>query len=164
MTRHLTYTADQIDAAAEELSSTFHHAGYIMRRELGDPVSTLALAELREANSSRVLKWHDDRFDRDGFIGDGKDWTGADWSNAMQGEAGEAGNVVKKLRRLETSAKWAKPETEQALIAKLGEELADTIIYADLLAAFYGIDLSAAIIGKFNAVSDREGFPEKIGP
>ena len=35
---------------------------------------------------------------------------------------------------------------------------------ADLEAAKYGIDLSAAVIAKFNAVSEREGFPEKLDP
>jgi NTP pyrophosphatase (non-canonical NTP hydrolase) len=125
--------------------------------------ASLDLAELRQANGARVLLWHNDRFGSDSWIGDGLDWSGADWSNAMCGEAGEAANVVKKIRRLETAAKWANKETPSALREKLGDELADTIIYADLLAAHYGIDLAAAVVRKFNAVSEREGFPQKLG-
>lgn len=120
------------------------------------------LVRLRTMNGSRVLRWHNGRFGSNTFIGDGEDWTSADWSNAMQGEAGEAGNIVKKIRRLETNARWANPEDKTELITKLGNELADTIIYADLLAAYYGIDLQEAIIRKFNAVSEREGYLERL--
>jgi len=37
------------------------------------------------------------------------------------------------------------------------------ILYADLLATKYGIDLSTAIVEKFNAVSELQGFPERLG-
>ena len=125
-------------------------------------MTDLNLADLRAVNGERVLLWHNDRFGHDSFIGDGLDWTGADWSNAMCGEAGEAANVVKKLRRRETVGKGAHDVDAPQLLAMLGEELADTIIYADLLAAHYGIDLARAVIDKFNAVSAREGFPQRI--
>jgi NTP pyrophosphatase (non-canonical NTP hydrolase) len=44
----------------------------------------------------------------------------------------------------------------------LAEEIADTVTYADLLAAHYGIDLAAAVADKFNRVSRRQGFPDRL--
>ena len=120
----------------------------------------MTFAEVTEANAQRCARWHG------GFPLNEDGWTGADWSNAMQGEAGEAGNVVKKLRRLECSLVGNRGADREpaVLLAQLGEELADTFIYLDLLATYYGVDLQAAIVAKFNAVSEREGFPERIGP
>lgn len=126
-------------------------------------MASLDLAALRAVNGERVLLWHNDRFGLDSWIGDGLDWTGADWSNAMCGEAGEAANVVKKIRRRETATVGSlDPALFETLQQQLADELADTLIYADLLAAHYGIDLAAAVMRKFNAVSDREGFPQKL--
>ncbi len=111
------------------------------------------LQQLREVNVGRCARWHGPDTDP---------WTGADWSNAMCGEAGEAANVVKKLRRHETRTGAADNPPVDDLVAKLGAELADTVIYADLVAAHYGIDLQAAMVAKYNLVSEREGFPERL--
>lgn len=131
----------------------------------------LDLAELREQNVSRLQRWH----------GDDDGWTLADWSNAMCGEAGEAANVVKKIRRTD-SALWDQQkypgdgasahakladlpadEARAALTLNLAAELADIVCYADLLAHQAGVDLAAAIVAKFNRVSQAQGFPERIG-
>lgn len=116
--------------------------------------SRLDLADLREVNVSRRDRWH----------GDGEPWIGSDWSNAMGGEAGEAMNVVKKLRRHETGLGEISFNTPAiaVLLDALADELADVVIYVDLLAAFYGIDLAAAVRRKFNRVSDAQGFPERL--
>lgn len=85
-------------------------------------------------------------------------WSLADWSTAMAGECGEACNVVKKLRRLDIGSGFVRPTEEAApLLADLGKELADVVIYADLLAARAGIDLGGAVRAKFNEVSERVG-------
>ena len=85
-------------------------------------------------------------------------WTPTDWACAMAGECGEACNAVKKLRRLADGTNTANdPQTEYAAIVDIATELADTIIYADLLAARLGIDLGAAIRRKFNEVSKLRG-------
>lgn len=115
-------------------------------------MSALTFEHLREVNVRRRGRWHDDA--------DAEPWSGADWSNAMAGEAGEACNVVKKLRRQETGLRGAKDPDTSVLVEMLGDELADTLIYLDLLADFYGIDLAQAVVRKFNIVSDREGFPD----
>lgn len=84
------------------------------------------------------------------------EWTPTDWACAFAGEAGEACNEVKKLRRLDWADKPTDtPEHRAEIVARVGKELADTIIYADLLAARLGIDLGAAVRTKFNEVSDR---------
>lgn len=111
------------------------------------------LQQLREKGNSRRDRWH---------TPDTEPWTGADWSNAMCGEAGEAANVVKKIRRIETGTGSQSDPPLEELLMMLGKELADTIAYADLLAQHYDIDLRAMIAVKFNEVSEREGFPERI--
>jgi NTP pyrophosphatase (non-canonical NTP hydrolase) len=106
-------------------------------------------------NRARAMRWHP------GYPHD-ETWSGADWSNAMCGEAGEAANVVKKLRRHECGLRGALDLPPDQLHAALAEELADVYLYLDLLAGHYGIDLPSAIVSKFNAVSQRQGFPERL--
>lgn len=78
-------------------------------------------------------------------------WSPAEWSNAMAGEAGEACNVTKKMLRGDYAVTSVDP------VPILAEELADVLIYADLLAARCGIDLGEAVRRKFNAVSRKRG-------
>jgi len=119
----------------------------------------LDLAVLQETSASRAEQWHGARPRPD----DGTGWTGADWSNAMCGEAGEAANIVKKLRRHETGAGTGYNTPPYAdLIDKLGEEIADVVCYAVLLAEYYGIELSETVIAKFNQVSRAQNFPQRV--
>lgn len=113
----------------------------------------LTFTALRAANVPRCERWHTGA----------DDWTAADWSNAMCGEAGEAANVVKKLRRHETHiGALANTPPPAELVGMLADELADVVAYVDLLAHYYGIDLSRAVADKFNRVSERNGFPERL--
>jgi NTP pyrophosphatase (non-canonical NTP hydrolase) len=90
-------------------------------------------------------------------------WTPTDWATAFAGEAGEACNAVKKLKRFETKKNTAKdPQTEDECIGLIGLELADTIIYADLLAARLGIDLGEMVRLKFNKVSELYHAEERL--
>ncbi len=108
-------------------------------------------------NRARCERWHP------GYPGpDASGWNGADWSNAMQGEAGEAGNVVKKLRREECGLRGVLDAPTPGLLLKLADEIADTFLYLDLLATYYRIDMPTAIVRKFNAVSELQGFPERL--
>lgn len=129
----------------------------------------LDLAILAETNAQRCRRWHPPTSEQ---------WSLADWSNAMCGEAGEAANLVKKLRRIETGTQTLPTmvhnghevplDAEARILAKsVGLELADVVIYADLLAQelgrrYGGYNLSNLIVTKFNAVSHREGFPEML--
>lgn len=90
-------------------------------------------------------------------------WTPTDWACAMAGEAGEACNEVKKLRRrfgrdgwVDVPASFLQTHFPDDL-KKIGHELADTVCYLDLLAARFGIDLGEAVREKFNIVSKRRG-------
>lgn len=104
------------------------------------------LTELREANVRRCEE----------VFHSLHSWSPTDWACAMAGEAGEVCNAVKKLRRHEDGTNTAKdPQTEWDCRLQIAAEIADTIIYLDLLAARLDIDLASAIRFKFNAVSDR---------
>ena len=86
-------------------------------------------------------------------------WSPTDWACAMAGEAGEACNVVKKIRRLDSSPHIAHEESA-TLHRHAADEIADMVIYADLLAARLGIDLGEAVRRKFNATSRKVGSEE----
>lgn len=139
------------------------------------PTPGLDLRVLAATNAERCRRWHPPESEQ---------WSLADWSNAMGGEAGEAQNKVKKLRRIETRTDvgpWSRESprgsgiradvdraTQSRTLAKaIGLELADVVIYADLLAQeltrkYGGYDLSELVVTKFNAVSHREGYPERL--
>ena len=74
------------------------------------------------------------------------EWSAQDWACAMAGECGEVCNLIKKMRRGEV--------VDAKMIA---DEIADLVIYADLLAARLGINLGEAVRNKFNEVSNRIG-------
>jgi NTP pyrophosphatase (non-canonical NTP hydrolase) len=118
----------------------------------------LTFREVSEINLRRCERWHQ---------GNIAAWSVSDWAVAMAGEAGEACNAVKKLRRVEDEiASINDPERQissrREAIGKIGEELADTFLYLDLLAQRLGIDLAAEIRAKFNRTSERYGFPERL--
>ena len=115
---------------------------------------SLTFADLRNANVTRCARWHP---------GGVNDWSLSRWGIATAGELGEACNVVKKLNRHRDGlAGNAAEETETRLLAHLGEELADTVHYLVLFAEAAGIDLELAIIAKFNRVSEKHGFPDRL--
>lgn len=106
---------------------------------------------IRTANIARCNQWHSL-----------SDWSVMEWAAAMCGEAGEAANVAKKIKRIETGIAKNKAEIGADLVPQLAEECADVFIYLDLLCASRGIDLQAAIVAKFNSVSEKYGFPQRL--
>jgi NTP pyrophosphatase (non-canonical NTP hydrolase) len=155
---------------------TVHGCDEFFCRQNHDPDSpdydmpSLQFSRLREQNVARLERWH----------GASAAWTGADRGNSMAGEGGEAmeaafaiiqfgirvgivANTIKKIRRHETGlgTSYNTPELLE-LKARLGEEAADVVIYADLLTHHYDIDLGLAVIDKFNKVSIGNGFPERL--
>lgn len=129
----------------------------------------LTFADLAAANRARCQRWHP------GYPDD-ETWSGADWSNALGGEAGELAeaalaivayvgklqNTVKKIRRYETGTNTAPDKPIDQLWDEFDAEMADVACYLDLLATKYGRDLAGAIAAKFNTVSERQGFPERL--
>jgi len=115
----------------------------------------LTFDELRRTNGLRANRWH-----RGGLI----EWSVNDWLAAFGGEAGEALNAGKKHRRILGGVRQHgnTPKDLADAEEKIMEELADAVIYADLVAQRLGLSLEAAVVMKFNAISEREGFPERL--
>jgi len=99
----------------------------------------LTFHDLREANENRQVAWEGSVKMTEEFLG-----------NALAGEVGEACNIVKKLARKRLGILGDTATTDE-----LAEELADVIIYVDLLAKHYNIDLANAIRHKLNKVSSK---------
>lgn len=97
-----------------------------------------------------------------GFNHQVSSWSLSDWMTATTGELGEAANVVKELNRFRDGVPGNK-ETEAVLRAKLRGEIADTLIYLDLMAQSAGFDLSDAVTETFNAKSRELGCPILFG-
>lgn len=80
------------------------------------------------------------------------DWSPAEWTNALAGEVGELCNLTKKLGRGDANIK----------MEDIGKEIADVVIYADLIATRMGFKLEDLVRQKFNEVSDRRGSDIKL--
>ncbi len=112
------------------------------------------VAELEGALSFDTLRRANDA--RNSSLFQGEDWSLTDWTLAAFGELGEAANLVKKIRRGDEGEGLADLREE------LGHEIADVVIYLDLLASAAGIDLGEVVAAKWNAVSERRGSELRI--
>jgi NTP pyrophosphatase (non-canonical NTP hydrolase) len=97
----------------------------------------------------------------DGFGHPLSGWTLSDWFTAAVGELGEAANKAKKLNRVRDGIP-GNTETEDELRSGLADEIADTVIYLDLLAQAAGFDLGTAVASKFNRTSERIRSPARL--
>ena len=88
-------------------------------------------------------------------------WSLSDWMTATLGELGEAANILKKMNRARDGIP-GNSESIEELRAAFAEELADAFTYLDLLAQAAGVDLEAEAIRKFNIVSERIGYDNKM--
>lgn len=135
----------------------------------------LSFDTLRLVNRSRAKSWHGKR----GV----KDWNSLEWSAATAGEGGElaheviqlfllaqvsrglgqAANLAKKIKRIDTALARRKNEQNRAsLVKKLANECADVVIYLDHLADREGIDLGESVRDIFNKTSKKFGFSERL--
>jgi NTP pyrophosphatase (non-canonical NTP hydrolase) len=92
-----------------------------------------------------------------------EEWSEADWMTAIAGEVGEAANWIKKRRRYSTDTlkiKYDHPDAPS--VDTVIDELADAVIYIDLLCTRMGGNLEDGIRRKFNEVSDRVGSTRKL--
>jgi len=82
-----------------------------------------------------------------------------EWGCAAAGEMGELCNILKKIQR-ETQGIGARDvgRIEGDKKKAVADEVADVIIYLDLLCAKEGIDLPAAIASKFDETSRKVGY------
>jgi NTP pyrophosphatase (non-canonical NTP hydrolase) len=89
-------------------------------------------------------------------------------ANEMQSEAGELGDVIKKLERLRMGVPGTKPEhTEESLKDKAEDEFGDVLICLGLLAKDMGLDPEQCIRRTINKLLNRyetlgmlKGMPE----
>lgn len=100
--------------------------------------TSLDFAHLREKNQERLHT----------AFSEHANWSPVLWALCAAGEMGEACNAIKKhfLRH------EANPTT-----LEIGHEIADVIIYLDLLATSLGFHLEDLVAEKFNIVSERKG-------
>jgi NTP pyrophosphatase (non-canonical NTP hydrolase) len=119
----------------------------------------LTINEIFNQNVERAKRWHQGNIDT---------WNPLEWAGAMCGEAGEAANAAKKLKRLEDKILSVNEEarhysTLEDARKKVAEECADTILYALLLIARVGEENPEEILRfVFNKKSAEYGFPERI--
>lgn len=83
------------------------------------------------------------------------------WATAVGGETGELLNFIKKLERGDYDTDKHSPsyiKFEQ----NVSDEVADIVIYLDMLMQKLGLDLGSAIIQKFNRTSNEKNVPFKL--
>lgn len=121
-------------------------------RQQGDMARavTLTFDTFRNANVARCVKWHPEGI---------ASWSPSDWLTAVTGELGELASLLKMRNRERDGLPGNKFSPTDKMIA---DELADVLTYLDLLAAVLGVDLGHAAVSKFNEVSERVGFPDRI--
>lgn len=121
---------------------------------------SLTFQQVIHASLSRTSRWHPNGV---------QDWSPLEWAGAMAGEAGEACNAAKKLKRIADRLQNINLEPGRSLTEcesasrHVGREVADTILYGLLLAVRVGVDLESTLIEVFNQKSEEYGFPERIG-
>lgn len=119
-------------------------------------MTDLNLSKFQQTNATRGTRWHQ---------GDLSQWSLLEWCGAMAGEAGEACNVAKKMRRIDLML----PNKEAGLSTrdivglrnKLANEIGDTIIYGLLILSNLGLDASEVVEYVFDRKSIEYGFPER---
>ena len=114
------------------------------------PAAGLTFDAFRRANATRCLKWHPAGIES---------WSDSDWMTAIVGELGELASLIKMRNRERDGLPGNKFSPTNELIAK---EAADVFTYLDLFCERNGIDLGLSAAQKFNEVSARVGFPDRI--
>lgn len=115
-----------------------------------DAPAALTFAEFRAANVARCIKWHPAGIES---------WSPSDWLTAVTGELGELASLLKMRNRERDGLPGNKFSPTDKQVA---DEIADVLTYLDLLAAVLHVDLGAAAVSKFNEVSERVGFPDRL--
>lgn len=119
-----------------------------LQGEAGARAGALTFAEFGRANQERCEA-------TSGYHTGVKEYGAATWALCLAEEAGEVMGAVlgatgQKKRKAHLTAK------------DVGDELADLVAYADLLAHAMGLDLGACVAAKWNRVSERIGYPGRL--
>lgn len=117
---------------------------------------------IQTTSINRAKRWHP---------GGLSDWSTLEWAAAMAGEAGEACNAAKKLKRVLDGIPNINTEVGRSLTEvkaanlQVAKEVADTILYGMLLAAsagYTGECFESVLREVFNKKSEEYGFPERL--
>lgn len=122
------------------------------------PTYDLTINKLVVTNNERCARWHNTPQ---------SEWSALEWAGAMCGEAGEAANAAKKLKRLEVGMMTINEEarhysTLSDAQMEVAKECADTILYALLLMSRMVSNPEQVIIDVFNWKTVDYGFPERL--
>ncbi len=110
----------------------------------------LTFDRFRSANVARCIKWHPAGVES---------WSPSDWLTAVTGELGELASLLKMRNRERDGLVGNKFSPTDKQVA---DEIADVLTYLDLLAHVLKVDLGKAAAEKFNEISERNGFPDRI--
>lgn len=119
----------------------------------------MTIKEIVDASKTRTSRWHPSGLD---------EWSVLEWAACTAGEAGEACNVAKKIKRVDgdlanrQEGKLIYPAVRGEYVHKFEKECADTILYAILAIMRVGGDPEAVLRDVFNTKSEEYGFPERI--
>lgn len=116
---------------------------------MGHMIDGLTFNTLRRGNLERLPEFRNQHGKITHIEDDGSGWSDAEWLEAVVGELGEYANLKKKERRGDIKGVAA----QQAF----ADELADVVIYLDILAYRLGIDLGDAVMKKWNVTSKKIG-------
>lgn len=75
-----------------------------------------------------------------------------EWANAMMGEAGEASNKIHKYNEI---IKGRRPGRAHSLISSIADEIADTVIYLDLVMRASGIEWQRALESVYEQIGTQ---------
>lgn len=114
---------------------------------MGYLTNGLTFNTLQSANMKRLPRFKNNLGEPAHSKEDGSDWTPGEWVCAVTGELGELANLIKKVRRGDFTLAEAK--------ADIADELADVVIYLDILASQLGISLGEATMRKWNETSRK---------
>jgi NTP pyrophosphatase (non-canonical NTP hydrolase) len=124
------------------------------------------LQHLQHVSKNRADRWHDTGHPE-------AKWSLLEWAGAMCGESGEAANVAKKIKRID-SRMWntafvesVPSQTNEATVRlmyqdKLAREVADSILYGLLILSELNVDAEEILRTVFNEKSIDAGFPERV--
>lgn len=157
-----THTVDTFTAGQSNVSGNL--SSLAMLPPLAAPslgraqTDQIGIRDLQRVDAQRAKRWHPKKE---------QEWTPLETAGAMCGEAGEAANYAKKLKRVMTDMQNVDGRGNHSADdyrRGVAKECADTVIYAALLCESVGQDLQDAIVEVFNAKSDEYGFPERLAP
>ena len=115
-------------------------------------MNSITFKTFSDLNLQRANRWHPGGLEQ---------WSLSDWGVALVGEAGELCNVIKKMNRVRDNLQQNAVDPAK-LKQMLADEIGDVAGYLDLIAQAAGLNLIDCIKDKFNAISIREGFPERL--